>query len=241
MTGPNGAVERLLLKGHIRIRELSPWGSNYTFIVDVEEGRRGGRCMAVYKPGQGEAPLWDFPSGSLYKRERAAYLLSNAMGWDLVPLTVIRDGPHGVGSVQLFIDHDPQCNYFTLRKEHAEAFRTMACFDLVANNADRKAGHCIEAPDGHIWGIDHGLTFHMHLKLRTVIWDFCGDEIPERLLDDLRRLKELLRAPAGDIAALLRLISREEAQALGQRVDWLLATRTFPVLDRYRNVPRPPF
>jgi len=233
-------IEKLLLEGAITIRELSPWGTNYTFVVDVRDGANRA-VQAIYKPSQGEAPLWDFPYGSLYKREYGAYLLSQALGWELVPLTVVRGGPYGVGSVQLYVDHDPRSNYFKLRGARREAMQAMACFDLVANNADRKAGHCIQDGGGHVWGIDHGLTFHAHFKLRTVIWDFRGQEVPERLLADLRRLRPLLDAPAGDVLKLTRLLAPEERVALVRRVDWLLKNKVYPLLDPYRNVPRPPW
>jgi len=177
-------------------------------------------------------PLWDFPNGTLYKREYAAYLLSQILGWDLIPLTIIRDGPRGVGSLQLYVPHDPRVNYFTIRESHSDVLRVMACFDLVANNADRKAIHCIQGPDGKIWGIDHGLTFNSVIKVRTVIWDFGGEPIPDQLLSALSAfLKELIH-PRGRVLELLRLLAKDEVAALVQRTAWLLEIREYPGLGR---------
>ena len=157
------------------------WSSNATFLVnatldDVE-------VPAVYKPQRGERPLWDFPEGTLCNREVAAYELSDALGWSIVPETVLRDGPYGIGMVQRFVDHDPDDHYFTLLEAHLDDFQRFAAFDVLANNADRKGGHCLQAKfDGHIWGIDHGLTFNAVDKLRTVIWDFAGEPVPDGIL-----------------------------------------------------------
>ena len=209
---------------------MSPWGSNYTFLVQVCEGSH--QCSAVYKPRDGEIPLWDFPSGTLYKREYAAYLLSDLLGWDFVPPTTIRDGPHGEGSLQLLIDHDPRINYFTIRDSNQDALKMIACFDLVANNTDRKASHCIQGPDGKIWGIDHGLTFHSMTKLRTVIWDFEGQPIPEPYLVDLSDFLKGLKDPKGQVRELVSLLDTQETAALAQRIDWLLDFRKYPSLVR---------
>ena len=213
--------------------ELSPWGSNYTFLAKVHNG--SSECRAVYKPRDGEIPLWDFPRGTLYKREYAAYLLSQILGWDFIPLTIIRDGPHGVGSLQLFVEHDPRINYFTIRESNGDALRMFACFDLVTNNTDRKASHCIEGPDGKIWGIDHGLTFHSVVKVRTVIWDFGGEAIPESLLKALSAFLEKLKNPKGRVRELVSLLDGEEVAALAQRIAWLLEVREYPGLGRRRR------
>ncbi|MEE8303163.1 MAG: SCO1664 family protein, partial [Candidatus Tectomicrobia bacterium] len=151
---------KLLQRGRIVECGLIPWGSNYTFLVsmDVEEPVP---LLGIYKPRRGETPLWDFPEGTLYKREYASFLLSEALGWQLVPPTIIRKGPNGIGSVQLFMHHqDEDADYFALRQQHVREVQMMAVFDMIANNTDRKAGHCLRGEDGHIWGIDHGLTFH---------------------------------------------------------------------------------
>ncbi len=143
-----------LSEGEFQSCELSPAGSNYTFLARLSLGERDG--LAIYKPKDGEVPLWDFPSGTLYKREYAAYLLSEILGWDFIPLTIIRDGPYGIGSVQLFIEHDPRQNYYTLKEANADALRMIACYDMVANNTDRKAGHIITDETSKLWGIDQG-------------------------------------------------------------------------------------
>ena len=213
--------------------ELSPWGSNYTLLVKVHNG--SGECQAVYKPRDGEAPLWDFPSGTLYKRECAAYLLSRILGWDFIPLTIIRDGPYGVGSLQLLVEHDPRINYFDIRESDSDALRMIACFDLVANNADRKPVHCIQSPDGKIWGIDHGLTFHSELKVRTAIWDFGGEAIPDSLLKAVTSLQEGLKNPSGMVRGLVSLLSKEEVAALKQRMAWVLEAREYPALGHRRR------
>ena len=223
---------QLLQYGEITSPQLSPWGSNYTFLVDIRDGAR--ECKAVYKPRNGEIPLWDFPSGTLYKREYAAYLLSQILGWDFIPHTVIREGPHGVGSLQIFLDHDPRVNYFALRESDGDALRAIACFDLVSNNADRKASHCIKGPDGKVWGIDHGLTFNAVLKVRTVIWDFGGTPIPDYFLDGTSAFLESFKNPTERVLELLGLLDQEEVAALAQRIARLLEAREFPVLDRRR-------
>jgi len=163
-----------------------PWSSNATFLAEL--ALEGTTTLAVYKPERGERPLWDFPRG-LYKRELAAWHLSEAFGWGLVPLTVQRDGPYGEGSFQLFIPADFEQHYFTLRENpaHHGRLQRICLFDLVANNADRKSGHCLLGPDGGIYGVDNGLCFHVEPKLRTVIWDFGGETIPGEMLEDVRR------------------------------------------------------
>jgi uncharacterized repeat protein (TIGR03843 family) len=228
----------LLSRGEFLSWELTPHGSNYTFLAELElDGRQG---HAIYKPRKGEIPLWDFPSGTLFKRECAAYLLSRILGWDFIPLTVIRDGPHGIGSAQLFVDHDPKENYYTISRDSldesdADQLRMMCCFDLVANNTDRKANHVLRGYDGKLWGIDQGLTFHADTKIRTVIWDFGEEPIPERLLEPLRRLCGQLLAPTGEVAELLTLLDAEEARALMQRLQWVLQEGAFPGIPGLRR------
>ena len=228
----------LLSRGEFLSWELTPHGSNYTFLAELElDGRNG---HAIYKPRKGEIPLWDFPSGTLFKRECAAYLLSRILGWDFIPLTVIRDGPHGIGSAQLFVDHDPRENYYTISRDSldesdADQLRMMCCFDLVANNTDRKANHVLRGFDGKLWGIDQGLTFHADTKIRTVIWDFGEEPIPDRLLEPLRRLCGQLLAPTGEVAELLTLLDGEEVRALMQRLQWVLQEGTFPGIPGLRR------
>lgn len=227
----------LLQRGHIVQCGLIPWGSNYTFLAIIDAAQAE-PMLGVYKPRRGEAPLWDFPDGTLYKRERAAFLLSEALGWQLVPPTVIRDGPNGVGTMQLYIHHSrDDADYFALREQHQKEVRKMALFDLIANNTDRKAGHCLRGEDGHIWGIDHGLTFHADPKLRTVIWDFGGEPIPKALLRDMRRIAQELECQAGLGPTLRELLFPEEMEALRRRLAYLLKTPEFPSLHSRRAVP----
>jgi uncharacterized repeat protein (TIGR03843 family) len=196
--------------------------------------------LGVYKPRRGEAPLWDFPDGTLYKREYAAFLLSEALEWQLVPPTVIRDGPKGIGTVQLYVHHcQADADYFALREQHAQAVQMLAVFDMIANNTDRKAGHCIRGEDGHIWGIDHGLTFHPHPKLRTVIWDFGGEAIPAALLRDIRRVCQELEAQNGLARRLRGLLMPAEIEALIYRMQYVLTHPEFPSLQTRRGVPWP--
>ena len=218
---------------------LMRWGSNYTFLVNIV--RNGIRLLAIYKPRRGERPLWDFPDGTLCNRETAAYLTSKVLRWNFVPPTLLRAGTRGLGSVQLFIDHDPEEHYYTFEAPGLlPQLERMAVFDTVANNADRKGGHCIVDEDGQLWGIDHGLTFNASEKLRTVIWDFAGLPIPEAILADLR----LLCARLGDAddaytRAMSELLSPIEMRMLEYRVDRLLADRLFPLPGAGPNRPWP--
>ena len=223
----------LLRNGEFVTCELTPLGSNYTFLASLHWGDRDGQ--AIYKPRDGEVPLWDFPRGTLYKREYGAYLLSRALGWDFIPPTIIRDGPYGIGSVQQYVDHDPRLNYYTLSEADAEELRMIACFDLVANNTDRKANHVLVDGNGKLWGIDQGLTFHADTKIRTVIWDFGGEPIPDYYLDSLTQLAGQLNHPEGMLRELLELLLPEEVQALHQRVQWVLTERAYPGLPGRRR------
>ncbi len=212
--------------------------SNYTFLVEVCLGKRRG--FGVYKPRAGEAPLWDFPSGTLYLRECAAHVTSRLLGWGLVPPTVQREGEHGVGSFQLYIPPVDGSTYFSVREDHLEEVRRMAVFDMVVNNADRKAGHCFEGQSGGVWGIDHGLTFHVDPKLRTVIWDFAGGPIPQPLVEDVRRLGEQLKkASSESVAELSELLAPEELDAVRRRVDQVTAQPVFPLPFSRRSLPYP--
>ncbi|MHB8575557.1 MAG: SCO1664 family protein [Dehalococcoidia bacterium] len=231
-------VLTLLETGEIEACDLLQQGSNYVFVLRLDTDA-GGQGLGIYKPLRGEAPLWDYPSG-LYKREVATYLVSRALGWGIVPPTVIRDGPHGAGSTQLFIEHNPRITFFELRDDHADEMQRMAAFDALVNNGDRKGGHCLLGVDGRIWGIDHGLTFHLENKLRTVIWDYAGDPIPESIIADLARLQSCLGRQEELVASLRELITRQEIGALRQRLDQLLQQRRFPKSGNRRSVPWPP-
>jgi hypothetical protein len=222
------ARERLLREGRIKPRGLMPDCSNYTYLAHVR-GQGDAEMLGVYKPAQGETPLDDFPDGTLGKREVAAYLVSAALNWQVVPITVYRtEAPMGPGSLQQFIVADASEHYFTLMPGRADDFRTMAAFDVIVNNADRKSGHCLLDGDGHIWGVDNGLTFHSLPKLRTVIWEFAGEEIPARLRRDARRLAEELVAGQGWVKSLQHLISGAEIRTLAQRARGLADDGRYP-------------
>ena len=230
-------TQDVIRRGEITSYQLTRMGSNYTFLCMVELD--GQSELAIYKPRDGEAPLWDFPRGSLYKREYAAYLLSDYLGWDLVPFTIIRDGPHGVGSVQQFIEHDPKQNYYNLSADFAPQLKVVCCFDLVANSTDRKANHLITDESGKLWSIDHGLTFHSDIKIRTVIWDFGGEAIPGDLLARLTETHTQLLGPPGEVTGSLRelveLLEPGEVEALKERLEWVLTERTYPGIPGRRR------
>jgi len=212
----------LLTRGDVTVKGRMPWASNVTLLAEVTLGAACAR--AIYKPERGERPLWDFPPG-LYRRELAAYLFSEALGWGLVPPTIIREGPHGEGSFQLFIEAEFEQHWFTLREDprHRERLQRICVFDFVANNADRKSGHCLLGPDNQIYGIDNGLTFHTEMKLRTVIWDYAGEPIPKPVLEDLERFaKDAVPEPLAD------LLSANEQQALRVRARALADYARFP-------------
>lgn len=234
--GLSTAVD-VLAGGELQILGLMPNASNYTFLVEVGGGEE--RTLAVYKPEAGETPLWDFPDGTLGLREVAAYEVARALGWPDVPPTVLRDGPHGPGSVQLFVDFDPDQHYFTLRDSRTADFRRISLFDAVINNADRKAGHCLLGADLRIWLIDHGVCFHVEPKLRTVIWDFAGQPFSEEETSALRGLSESLAS--GELGERLDgLLAEMELDALAARIASLISSRTFPVPGSGRHFPWPP-
>ena len=160
--------------------------------------------------------------------------MSEILGWNIVPFTIIRDGPYGIGSVQQFIEHDPKQNYYTLEDGCADQLRVIACFDLVANSTDRKANHLLMGDGGKIWSIDHGLTFHSEMKVRTVIWDFCAEPIQPQLLKTLTELRERLDHSTDSLPSLLNelvaLLPADEVDGLKRRLDWVLEERVFPGL-----------
>jgi len=228
------AVRDFLLDGDLEILGRMPWSSNGTFLVESCLG--GETAKAVYKPHRGERPLWDFPSG-LYQREVASYELSAALGWDIVPRTVVREeAPLGVGSVQQFVDANFEEHYLTLYEDerHHDAFRTVCVFDILSNNTDRKSGHLLLGEDEHIWAIDNGLSFHHEFKLRTVIWEFGGEPIPERLLDDVAALVD-----AGLPDSFATLLDVFERDAVLTRARAVLAEKTFPIDTTGRRYPWP--
>jgi uncharacterized repeat protein (TIGR03843 family) len=212
----------VLRRGEVTVRGRLPDASNGTFLVDVRLD--AARALAVYKPARGERPLWDFPPG-LFKREVAAYLLSEALGWGLVPVTIARDAPYGEGSLQLFVDADFEQHYFTFGEApaHRDRLQRLCAFDIVANNADRKGGHCLLGRDGLVYAIDNGLSFHVEPKLRTVVWAFAGEAIPDAVIADLDRV-----AATPLPGALAALLSPDEQDALLARTRALLRARRFP-------------
>jgi uncharacterized repeat protein (TIGR03843 family) len=235
-----GDVLALLAKGKMEVQGMMPWSSNYTLLVTVRDGDLQG--LAVYKPRRGERPLWDFPRGTLCQREFAAFLLSEALGWSLVPPTVLRDGPYGYGSVQLYIDCDQDAHLFTMQKEggYEDQLARLAAFDILSNNADRKSGHCLKGTDGRLWAIDHGICFHAEPKLRTVLWDYAGEPICEEIMADLRALREDIRNGGRFIRALEGLLAPEEVRAFRRRLDRLIETGCYPDPGAARHIPWPP-
>lgn len=231
------AYLKALQRGEICLTGHFLFGSNHTLLVDVQH--QGKRFPAVYKPSRGERPLWDFPHGSLAAREVAAFRTSQALGWDLVPATVLRhEGPAGAGSLQLYVEADPEVHYFTFSQADKQRLRPVALFDTLINNADRKAGHILLAPDGHLWLIDHGVCFHTQAKLRTVVWDFAGQPIPEHLLADLERVHDGLRQ--GSLRPQFEpLLASAEIRALERRALRLLETERFPEPGPQRPYPWP--
>jgi uncharacterized repeat protein (TIGR03843 family) len=220
----SGRELTLLREGSVELLGRIPRSSNETFLVEVTSAV--GKSLAVYKPEAGEKPLSDFEPG-LYRRELAAYLLSESLDWGLVPPTVIREeAPLGVGSLQWFIECDFREHYFTLYEDAPETHHDLsriALFDYVSNNTDRKSGHVLRGDDGRVWGIDHGLCFSASYKLRTVIWDFAGEPIPDALLEDIAPLAETV--PPG----VAELLDDDEVTALRHRVRRLLHAGVLPI------------
>ena len=220
---PESNIVHALEHGDITIIGRMPHSSNATFLVAVQCDETS--FQAIYKPLRGERPLWDFEPG-LHRREIAAYLLSQAMGISMVPPTVLREGPLGEGSLQHFIDADVEQHYFTIfeqREDLYDQLRAMCVFDIVANNTDRKAGHCLLGLDDKVWGIDHGVCFAADFKLRTVIWEFGGEPLPDHLRAAIEPLIETVPL---NIATLL---SSDEVSALQERVQWLCEGGAFPI------------
>ena len=213
--------------------------SNYTFLAQLGPHPPSG-VRAVYKPARGESPLWDFESGTLYRREVAAYELSKVLGWPNIPPTVVRSkAPHGVGAVQLFIDADSR-HFLGENAAHEDVWVRVALFDVITNNADRKSGHCLFDADDNVWVVDHGLTFHTDNKLRTVIWDFSGQTLPEDLCGDVERT--LIDLERGELAKTMRdLINPAEVRVLKRRLRGTLdGAWRFPEPTSAWSIPWPP-
>ncbi len=232
----DAATERWLLEGEVRDSALIPSSSNYVFLLELAIPGIEQEGFAVYKPERGETPLWDFPP-SLYKREIATYLISEALGWGLIPPTIEReDGlENGLGSLQLFIPADMGCTFFDLRDDHTEAMRQFATFDWLTNNADRKGGHLLQASDGRIWGIDHGLALHSEEKLRTVIWDYAGQPVPNAWLDQIAALAAQLENGSATRMQLAPYLEEQEIDALHMRATSILAHPVLPEPPTWRR------
>lgn len=236
---------RLLENGRLEVEGLLPWSSNYTFLVQICGDEEA--VSAVYKPRRGERPLWDFPEGTLCARERAAFIVSEALHWQVTPPTVLRDGPHGLGSVQLFIEHDPEQHYFTFegQPEYAAQLQKIVLFDVLINNADRKGGHVLReeraGQPNHLWAIDHGVCFHTDPKLRTVIWEFAGQPVAPDLLASLTQFYEDMAVDNGRLRTQLNeLLTIQEVTALLHRLQRLVDRGIYPYPGSGRHYPWPP-
>lgn len=245
-------ILHLLSSGEIRLEGVLPWSSNYTFLATVH-GRFPHQdalveIPAVYKPRSGERPLWDFPTGTLSQRERAAFFVSHAIGWELIPPTILRQGPRGLGSLQFFIHHDPEKHYFTIEGDPTfrQQLQQIALLDIIINNADRKGGHILIEEDEdeqprRIWAIDHGICFHAEYKLRTVIWEFAGQPIPKTLLDDLQTFCHQLATAQSTVRLELEaLLAPYEIEAFQKRIDNLITNKKFIIPGPGRHYPWPP-
>ena len=229
---------QILEGGVVKVEGRLVDASNATLFTEIELD--GQSVRAIYKPISGERPLWDFQSGTLAFRERAAYLLSEAMGFHLVPLTILRDGPFGEGAFQLWIDIDEDVDLALYFKEVNENLRKVALFDAVINNTDRKIGHLLPVQTGHLYVCDHGVTFHEEDKLRTVLWQWSGQPLNTDEIAILISLKDLVKD--GLITELPQLLSEIEIDALLMRVDRLISESTFPEPNpEWPAVPWPPF
>ena len=232
-----GAALELLTEGELEVLGRIPWASNATLLARVCRGEES--SLAIYKPRRGEQPLWDFPDGTLYRREVAAYLVSEALGWGLVPPTIARGGPFGIGSVQLYVSSDAQLTAFELVEHGNRAMPLVAAFDVVVNNADRKGGHCLaESVDGRVWAIDHGVCFHEEPKLRTVLWDFAGQALAPAVIADLEELEVTVSDGAlGD--ELRGLLEPDEVTAVSRRASALALAGCLPLPSGRRPYPWP--
>jgi uncharacterized repeat protein (TIGR03843 family) len=269
--GPND-LDEVCLRGELTVIGRIRSASNATFLCEAHLGERQAHC--VYKPIAGEAPLWDFPDGTLAGRELGAYLVSDALGWNIVPYTIIRDGPAGRGMFQLWVDqpgdevggelqegpdlvdllpagrippgflpvlqaYDYAGDEVTLVHADDIRLRRMAVFDVLINNADRKGGHILFGVDGHVYGVDHGVSLHVEDKLRTVLWGWAGKPIDDETLATVARLRDHLRGELGD--QLCAHITGREVDALHARAVALLDNPVMPTPDRRRPIPWPAF
>ena len=231
------SLEKLMSEGTLTVTGRLVDASNATLFGTIADGED--EVRVIYKPVAGERPLWDFPDGNLAQREYAAFLISEIGGWNLVPLTILRDGPFGIGMVQQWIDIDESVDLALFYREDHQSLRAMALFDAVVNNTDRKIGHLIPSPDGKLFGCDHGVTFHEEDKLRTVLWQWASQKLSEQELEQLQKLRQSLISKE---ELFTSLISDIEFKALLGRADRLLHEKTFPEpSDEWPAVPWPPF
>ncbi len=231
------SLEKLMSEGTLTVTGRLVDASNATLFGTIADGED--EVRVIYKPVAGERPLWDFPDGNLAQREYAAFLVSEIGGWNLVPLTILRDGPFGIGMVQQWIDIDESIDLALFYREDHQSLRAMVLFDAVVNNTDRKIGHLIPSPDGMLFGCDHGVTFHEEDKLRTVLWQWASQKLSEQELEQLQKLRQSLISKE---ELFTSLISDIEFKALLGRVDRLLHEKTFPEpSDEWPAVPWPPF
>jgi uncharacterized repeat protein (TIGR03843 family) len=227
----------ILKRANITSLKLTPTGSNYTFLALLCDPESGAEYAAIYKPVRGEAPLWDFPNGTLYKREYASYIVTRALDWCFIPPTVIREGPHGVGTIQLFIDADESANLYDFRDFHTHEIQRITVFDLITNNADRKPGHFLLGLDGYIWGIDHGLCFNSVPKLRTVIWEYAGTPVPEDIITDMMELVTDSARVKKLKNELEELLDHREVEIFFRRMESLITSPFFPGITSRRQIP----
>jgi uncharacterized repeat protein (TIGR03843 family) len=228
----------LLHNGELSIEGRLVDASNATLYCAITDAGVSAAC--VYKPVAGERPLWDFPEGTLAEREVAAFEISSASGWDIVPPTIYRDGPLGPGMVQLWIAEDESTDVVTLlRRRDIDALRRIAVFDAVINNADRKGGHLLPTPAGHVYGVDHGVTFHVEDKLRTILWQWAGKRLTDEAIDTLSGLRAQLEGALCD--RLGELLTVREVRRTVRRIDALLSTARHPQpSEDWPAVPWPP-
>jgi len=227
----------LLQRAEIKSYDLMFSGSNYVFLTEMV--KNGTRFKGIYKPRQGEAPLWDFPDGTLYKREYAAFIISQALEWHLIPSTIIREGPYGIGSMQWFVETAGRVRHHSEMARDLTVLKQVAVFDFLTNNADRKASHFLEGTDGRLWVVDHGLTFNTVPKLRTVLWDFAGQIVPKKLMNDVRTLQSKLRKETQLREDLHQLLEEQEVEAMEFRIKRLIEKPVFSHPQSHRSVPWP--
>ena len=203
------------------------------------DGAESDEIRVIYKPVAGERPLWDFPDGNLANREYAAFLISEIAEWNLVPTTILREGPFGPGMVQQWIDIDETVDLALFYSQDQPLLRKLALFDAVINNTDRKIGHLLPTADGKLLGCDHGVTFHHEDKLRTVLWQWAGMALSDQEIIELRKLaEEILK----EQVVFQKLLTEIELQALFARIERLISTGIFPEpSDEWPAVPWPPF